>query len=99
MSTHVLIENRTKPGRADELISRLGRVLPDALKHEGCDGVWVRRNRDDPTNVISLSQWTTRSHYERYLAWRTKSGVRESLEEMLTEPMAIRYFDEIGFAT
>ncbi|MDA4113458.1 MAG: antibiotic biosynthesis monooxygenase [Thaumarchaeota archaeon] len=98
MSTHVMIEYKTKPGRADELISRLGRVLPDALKHEGCGGVWVRMNQDDPTNVISLSQWTTRGHYEMYLAWRTERGDRESFEEMLTEPMAVRYFDEIDFA-
>jgi quinol monooxygenase YgiN len=98
LSVRVVIEYRTKPGRAEELTSRLGGVLPDVLKQEGCEGVWILRNQDDPTNVVTLSQWATRGHYERYLAWRTQRGDRRSFEEMLTGPMVIRYYDEVGVA-
>ena len=98
MSTHVIIEYGTKPGRGDELVSRLGSVLSDVLKQEGCEGARILRNQDDPANVITQSQWATRGHYERYLAWRTQRGDRGSFEEMLTGPMVIRYYDEVGLA-
>jgi quinol monooxygenase YgiN len=98
LSVHVIIEYRTKPGRAEELTTRLGGVLPDVLRQEGCEGVRILRNQGDPTNVITLSQWATRGHYERYLAWRTQRGDRVSFEEILDGPMAIRYYDEVGVA-
>jgi hypothetical protein len=31
----------------------------------------------------------------RSIAWRTDSGYTAQFEEMLTQPMSIRYFDEV----
>ena len=39
MSVHVMTEFKAKSERADDLISLLGRALPDSLKHDGCEGV------------------------------------------------------------
>ena len=41
------------------------------------------------------TRWATRQDYERYLAWRTESGYTAQFEEMLAQPMSIRYFDEV----
>ena len=49
--------------------------------------------------MVSFTQWATRRHYEEYLAWRTEAGLTDEIGEMLTEPMSIRYFDEIITAT
>jgi hypothetical protein len=37
----------------------------------------------------------TREDYDNYLAWRTDSGYTARFDEMLAEPMNIRYFDEV----
>jgi hypothetical protein len=35
-----------------------------------------------------------RQDYDNYLAWRTANGFTARFDEMLAQPMAIRYFDE-----
>jgi len=99
MSAHVITEFHAKPDRANDLVELLGRVLPDSLSHDGCEAISIQRNQDDATNVISFTQWRTRRHYEDYLAWRTDTGYTETFEEMLDQPMSIRYFDEIDFTS
>jgi len=95
MSVRVATELRTKPRPTDELVTVLSRVLPDSLRHEGCEAISLTKDQDDPTRIVSFTQWATRRHYEEYLAWRTEAGMTDEVGEMLTEPMSIRYFDEI----
>ena len=33
--------------------------------------------------------------YDNYLAWRTAAGYTAQIDEMLAQPMNIRYFDEV----
>ena len=95
MSTYVATEFKTQPGRAEELVAALRQALPDSLAHDGCEAISLRRNQDDPTNIVSLTQWVSRRHYEEYLAWRTEAGLTDELGAMLIAPMSIRYFDEV----
>jgi quinol monooxygenase YgiN len=95
MSTHVVTEFKTKPGRAEELVQILSHALPDSLAHDGCEGIALRRNQDDPTNIVSFTQWASRRHYDDYLAWRTAAGLTDEVGEMLVEPMTVKYFDEV----
>jgi quinol monooxygenase YgiN len=96
--THVITEFHAKPERADELVELLGQVVPDSLSHDGCQAISIQRNQDDSANVISLTQWATRGHYESYLAWRSETGYTDRFEAMLVHPMSIRYFDEVQFS-
>jgi hypothetical protein len=57
MSTYVATEFKTQPGRAEELVAALRQALPDSLAHDGCEAISLRRNQDDPTNIVSLTQW------------------------------------------
>jgi len=95
MSVHVATEFKTRNHYADGLIAALAEALPDSLSHDGCEAISLRRDQDDPNHVVSFTQWTTRKHYEDYLAWRTEQGMTDDVGEMLTEPMAITYFDEV----
>jgi quinol monooxygenase YgiN len=95
MSVHVATEFKTKSHYADSLIAALAEALPDSLSHDGCEAISLRRDQDDPNHVVSFTQWTTRKHYEDYLAWRTEQGMTDDVGEMLTEPMTITYFDEV----
>src|ERR1700690_1469182 len=95
MSTHVVTEFKTKPGRAEALVTILSEALPDSLAHQGCEAISLRRNQDDSTNIVSLTQWDSRRHYDEYLAWRTEAGLTDEIDDMLIEPMSIRYFDEL----
>jgi len=54
ISTHVVTEFKTKPGRAEELVQILSHAQPDSLANDGCEGIALRRNQDDPTNIVGL---------------------------------------------
>ena len=82
MSTHVVNEFRALPDRADEVMNLLIELSPISRTRPGCQGISLRRNQDDPTNIVGDTRWATRQDYDDYLAW-------------LSQPMCIRYFDEV----
>lgn len=83
----------TQPGRADELISTLRAVLPETLRHGGCEAITLLHDQDEPNSIVSLTQWSTREHYESYLAWRDGTGDTAMFREMLVRPMEVHYYD------
>ena len=95
MSVQATNTFHTKPGRADELVAALRRVLPDTLTHEGCEEIRLWRDQDGADNVVSLTRWTTRGDYEAYLKWRDGTGDTAMFREMLTEDMEVRFYDEV----
>ncbi len=51
------------------------------------------RNQDDPDVLVAVEEWESKAHYEKYLAWRTETGVMDNLKELIAEPPSIRYFE------
>jgi quinol monooxygenase YgiN len=84
----------TLPGRAHELIGTLKRVLPETLKHGGCESIQILLDQDDADSVLALT-WTTRQHYEDYLEWREGTGDTSMFRAMLTQDMKVSYYDEV----
>jgi quinol monooxygenase YgiN len=95
MGINIITQFRTKPGRSKDLIALISRVLPESLGHDGCVEVCIRQNQDDPDDIISVQQWASRHHYEAYRAWRKKNGVTAAVEQLLTDPINVRYFDDV----
>jgi len=95
MSTHVVTIQKARPDKVDDVVAILTQALPDSLAHDGCEAIHLRRDQDDPTRIVSFTQWATRQHYVEYLAWRTETGMTDEVADMLTEPMSIEYFDDI----
>jgi quinol monooxygenase YgiN len=95
MSTHVVNELHALPDHADDVLNLLIDLSPVSRTRPGCEAISVRRSQDDPTVLIGDTRWASREDYDNYLAWRTESGCTAQFEEMLAEPMTIRYFDEI----
>jgi quinol monooxygenase YgiN len=93
MSTFVVFECRTKPDRVDDATNFLRKVLPDTRAYEGFIGLVVHQSQDDPTSLMMYEQWSTRTAYEAYLAWRNETGVLDEFVDMLAGPPSIRFFD------
>jgi quinol monooxygenase YgiN len=95
MSVHVITELKTRPEHTEQVVAALSDALPHSFEHEGCEAIHLRRSQDDPTHIVSFTQWVHRRDYVNYLAWRTETGMTEDIEDMLTEPLIIEYFDDI----
>ena len=93
MSCTVLLELKVKPGTGDEVLATLKSILPDTRSYDGNIGLYVIRNQDDPDVLVAVEEWESKAHHEKYLAWRTETGVMDTLMEVVAEPPSIRYFD------
>jgi quinol monooxygenase YgiN len=97
MSTHVE-KFHAGPGRGDDALALLLQLSPESPTRPGCEAISIRRDQDDPENLIGDTRWASPQHYDDYLARRTKNGYTAHFDETLNKPMLIRYFDEIPFA-
>ena len=95
MSTIVLLEMQIKPELAEKVKGGLKALLPDTRGYAGCQSIDVYENLDSKGNLVVYEQWDSRPHYERYLAWRTETGVMAELAKNLTQPPSIRYFERV----
>lgn len=96
MSINVVLELNAKPEKINELKSTLEAILPDTRAYNGCSGISVTINQDDPLNVILIEAWESRALYETYFNWRVETGAIGALGEMLSGAPNIRYFDHLG---
>jgi hypothetical protein len=48
-----------------------------------------------PQHIVAFARWATRQNYEDYLAWRTETGMTDEIDALLTEPLIIKYFDDL----
>jgi quinol monooxygenase YgiN len=97
MSTIVTNEFHAKRGRGDDVLALLLKLAPESNGQPGCERISIRRNQDDPENLIGDTRWATRQHYDDYLSWRTDNGFTAKFDDMLAEPMHIRYYDDLPF--
>jgi len=44
---------------------------------------------------VFVERWDSTAQYERYLAWRTETGVLDQLVSMLDGEPSIRYFEAV----
>ena len=94
MSTLVLLEGQVQLDRIADMKSYLAQVIPDTRSYDGCQGVDIYFNLDEPGSMVAVEQWDSRVHYDKYLQWRTESGVFDNFVSMLAGPPSFRYFEK-----
>jgi quinol monooxygenase YgiN len=95
MSTVVLLEMQVKPESVNEVKAMLKELLPDTRAYAGCQGIDIYSNLDDGGNLVFYERWNTRDHYQKYLNWRTETGVLDKLSAKLAGPPKIRYYERV----
>lgn len=96
MTCQVILEFKAKKDSIEGIRSFLREILPDTRGYEGCVGLNITQNQDDPTAFAVVEQWDTRKKYEAYLQWRVDSGVMNKLAEMMDGEPSIRFFNYFG---
>ena len=96
MSVKVVLEFRTTPDQVDAVKALFRAVLPDTRGYEGCESLTLHQSEEEPTSFLVWEQWVTRPHYEKYLAWRTETGVLDQLIAMCDGQPSIRFFSNVG---
>jgi len=95
MSVLVLVEAQVKFEDVSDMKSYLAEILPDTRAYDGFQGIDIYFDTEDTGNMVMVEHWDSRAHYEKYLAWRTKTGVTDKIGAMLAGPPSIRYLERI----
>ena len=96
MSILVTLDLKVKPENADELKNWLRDELHFTRGFDGCNGITIHRNQDDPNNLVFVANWDSQSHHEKYVARRTERGDSVKLMGWLAGEPSLRYFDNVG---
>ena len=74
MSVVAFLDVRLKPATAAEALGVLDGVLVATRAFEGCLGVEVLVQADDPTRVVVVERWASMEADTAYRAWRQSEG-------------------------
>ncbi len=94
MTTAVTIDLAIDPAKLDDFLAFIKGIAPDTRAYDGCRlfDIWV--DQDTPGRVLFYELWDSRPHQEKYLAWRTETGLMDKLGPFLTGAPAISYLDK-----
>ena len=92
MSIVITFDVTARAGEADALRALFTDTLPDTRKFDGCISVALYSESDRPDNIFMVEEWTSKSAYEKYLAWRQERGDMEKLMNLIQGNPVIRFF-------
>ena len=93
MPVSVLLEGVLKEGLVDEFVEICKGAYPVTRAYDGCQGINLTLNVDDPKNYVMTEIWDSKEHYEQYLAFRTEDGTVDAITAMSEDGPVIRIFD------
>ena len=95
MATLVLLEAKARADSVEQMTSFLEKRLPETRAYDGCRDITAYLASEDGRTVVFVEQWDSSEHYEKYLAWRTETGVLKELESMIEGGALIRHFEQL----
>ena len=66
MSIGIIVEAKLKPETVEEAKQFFIKILPDTRNFEGCEGVNVFVDQDDPTTLFLVERWAAKENYENF---------------------------------
>jgi quinol monooxygenase YgiN len=86
MASTALLELRLKPDSLAEALPILHRILDETRAFDGCLGVTVLQDKDDPAHVVAIEEWESLEKDDAYRAWRAGDGAPTDLPALLEGP-------------
>ncbi len=86
MAVIAILECRFKPEHVEAGADWLRRVLVATRAFDGCLGVEVFQDRDDPARFLAVEHWASLEHDRAYRAWREGEGRVQEGAELFAGP-------------
>ena len=91
--TMVWVDIKPGAGGCQPILDFLSDILPDTRAFDGCQDLKVYQEGDGEA-LVYIEYWDSAAHYQRYLDWRTETGVLNQLVDLLAEPPVIRIAED-----
>jgi len=90
----VILHWTCKPGVRDGFLAGFEeQILVDTRARDGFVSHEVLVDQDNPDKFTLFDKWSTRAHFENYMAWRTETGALEMLAQVLAAPLEVFHYD------
>lgn len=89
MPTAALLDLHLRGDRAADGLPVIEAILGDTRAFEGCLGVEVLVDVDDPAHVTVVEHWQSLEHDDAYRAWRATPEGASGLGELLDRPSVL----------
>lgn len=96
MSVLVTLDLKVKPENVGDLKNWLKDELHYTRAFDGCAGITIHSDQDDPNHLVFVENWDSRQHHEKYVSWRGERGDMEKLMGWLAGEPTMSYFDNVG---
>jgi quinol monooxygenase YgiN len=83
MATTTILELHFKPDALDEAGALLHHILDETRAFDGCLGVKVIEDKDDPAHLIAIEEWESLEKDGAYREWRAGDGAIVELPALL----------------
>jgi len=93
--TMVSVDLKPGSGGCRPILEFHAEILPDTRAFDGCQSLGVYQEGDGEA-LVFIEYWDSAEHYQRYLDWRTETGVLNQLVDLLAEPPVIRITEDTG---
>ena len=91
--TMVCVDLKPGAGGCQPILDFIGSILHETRAFDGCEDIRVYVEGE---SILFIEYWESAAHFQRYLDWRTETGVLAKLLEMLAEPLVIRVTEDTG---
>ena len=95
MSVLVSLSVKAKPENREELKSWFKDEVDHTRDFEGCRGISIHVDQDNPNHLFVLGKWDSRQDHENYLSWRSAKGDVEKIAGWLDSEIVSNYLDSV----
>jgi quinol monooxygenase YgiN len=92
MPITVIADLALVPQQAAAVVAKLQEILPETRAFDGCQGVRLLIDEDEPGRIVLVEEWDSREDHARYMEWRGTSGTSPFGPDALAAPPRIGYF-------
>jgi quinol monooxygenase YgiN len=93
---HVVAVCQSQTGLESELRDVLGRLVPGALKENGCLKYTLHIDRDDPCKFVFVECWQDRAAVDAHLATPESQELKLKLDRLLVTPADLKFLQHIA---
>jgi heme oxygenase (mycobilin-producing) len=74
MASTAILDLRFNPETLDQAREVINQVLTETRAFDGCLGVTVIEDKDDPAHLVAIEEWESLEKDAAYRAWRAGDG-------------------------
>ncbi len=93
---HLIAKLKAKPARLDELVEAIEKILPVVRKEPGCITYNLHRDRNDPSTLVMLETWETRSALDTHVEATSFQSLKPILDVSLSEPLSLTFLERLA---